>query len=231
MPPAPLPIATDEAPAPTAAGVLPAAPRPAQPADASVPRATAPHAPEGGALPTADAQRVRAAYRAGEGAAAALAAAGDEAQRMRSERMQPGAAPVAPPAAPLQPGEMIHPQSATMVHQQLDLLATTVFRWSGQAWPQVPMHWSIEEEDRPPHGEEAPAQPRRWRTTVSLALPRLGTVELRLSLAGTAVQAQVVASEAATAGRLRAQGEALGRRFEAAGLRLEALRVSERESP
>ncbi len=28
---------------------------------------------------------------------------------------------------------MIHPQSATVVHQQLDLLATAVFRWTGQA--------------------------------------------------------------------------------------------------
>jgi len=47
--------------------------------------------------------------------------------------------------------ELIHPQAATVVHQQLDLLATAVFRWSGQAWPQVPMDWSIQQEEGRAH--------------------------------------------------------------------------------
>jgi hypothetical protein len=42
------------------------------------------------------------------------------------------------------------------------------------------------------------------------------------------VQAQFAAGEAATAGRLRSHGPALEQRFEAAGLRLEGLRVGER---
>lgn len=125
-------------------------------------------------------------------------------------------------------GELIHPQTATVVHQQLDLLATAMFRWTGQAWPLVPMDWSIQEEGAR-QGDAAQEQaPRRWSTTLSLELPRLGAVELRLSIAGTEVRAHLVASEAATAGRMRSKGAALEERFEAAGLRLQALQVGER---
>lgn len=131
----------------------------------------------------------------------------------------------APPA-----GELIHPQAATVVHQQLDLLASAVFRWSGQAWPEVPMDWSIREEGARRDDAAPEPAPRRWSTTLSLELPRLGAVELRLSLAGTEVQARFSASEAAAALRMRSQAPALEQRFEAAGLRLQGLQVDERGS-
>ncbi|WP_077001314.1 flagellar hook-length control protein FliK [Variovorax sp. KK3] len=211
------------------AGHLPAAPRPAGGEAVT----TVPPPLDSGTAPTADAQRMRAAYRAGEGGAPS---APDDAERHRMEidgvrRLAASAATAL--AAPMpQAGEMIHPQAVTVVHQQLDLLATAVFRWNGQAWPEVPMDWSIHEEQAHPQGDDAQdPQPRRWSTTVSLDLPRLGPVELRLSLSGAAVQAQMVASRDATAARLRADGDALERRFEAAGLRLDALRVSETSRP
>ncbi|OUL99231.1 flagellar hook-length control protein FliK [Variovorax sp. JS1663] len=231
--PAPLPMAADASAPVIAAGALPAAPRPAEPGPGIAAPHAFPPAEPGGSAPAADAERVRAAYRAGEGAPAA--SAGTERIRMEIESARQHAASVSPSASvvPTQAGEMIHPQTATVVHQQLDLLATAVFRWSGHAWPEVPMHWSIQEDDARPQdgGDGHEAQPRRWSTTVSLDLPRLGTVEMRLSLGGAVVQAQLVVSQATTAGRLRAQGGALERRFDAAGLRLEGLRVSERETP
>lgn len=232
MPVAPaLPLAADAAPASMPGAAMPAAPAPAQgEADAPVLPGPAPRAPavSTDAAPLADAQRVRAAYRAGEGASAAPIEADAAAQRAETAAMRHGAASAVPSALP-QPAELIHPQAATVVHQQLDLLATAVFRWSGQAWPDVPMDWSIQQEEARPREEAATQdEARRWSTTVSLDLPRLGPVELRLTLAGGAVQAQFVASQAATAGRLRAHCAALERRFEAAGLRLEGLRVSEK---
>jgi hypothetical protein len=128
--------------------------------------------------------------------------------------------------------EVIHPQTTALVHQQLDLLATTVFRWTGQAWPDVPMTWSVEPEHESPANEaearganEAQA-PRRWVTTVSLVLPRLGAVDLRLSLMGEQVQAQLAASEAGTLARLQGGGGELGPRLEAAGLRLQDLQIT-----
>lgn len=128
--------------------------------------------------------------------------------------------------------EVIHPQTTALVHQQLDLLATTVFRWTGQAWPEVPMTWSVEPEDESPaddaeaRGANEAQAPRRWVTTVSLVLPRLGAVDLRLSLMGEQVQAQLAASEAGTLARLQGGGGELGPRLEAAGLRLQDLQIT-----
>lgn len=121
-----------------------------------------------------------------------------------------------------------------LVHQQLDLLATAVFRWAGQAWPGVPMEWTVQQEEPPADREAAAlaeAPPRRWTTTLSLALPRLGTVDVRLSLAGPAVQAALVAVEPATLARLREGGGALSQRLESAGLRLDELQITPRAAP
>jgi hypothetical protein len=133
--------------------------------------------------------------------------------------------------------EVIDPQTTTLVHQQLDLLATTVFRWTGQAWPDVPMTWSVEPEDESPandaeaRGANEAQAPRRWVTTVSLVLPRLGAVDLRLSLLGEQVQAQLAASEAGTLARLQGGGGELGPRLEAAGLRLQDLQITAMQAP
>ena len=233
MPAPSLPIPADEAPEGSRTdSPVPAAPRPAQAGPAlAVPDAPPPRPGTADALPAADAQRVRAAYRAGEAASSVASFEATPDQRTETQLARHGARGAAPGAiaAPPAGGELIHPQTATVVHQQLDLLATAMFRWTGQAWPEVPMDWSIQEEGAR-QGDAAQEQaPRRWSTTLSLELPRLGAVELRLSLAGTEVQAQFAASEAATAGRMRSQGAALEQRFEAAGLRLQALQVSERE--
>ncbi|NDZ15820.1 hypothetical protein C7T35_34800 [Variovorax sp. WS11] len=231
MPAPSWPIPAEQAPeASRADGAVPAVPRPPQAGPAlAVPEMPPPRPGTADALPASDAQRVRAAYRAGEAApsVASFEAAPDP--RTETQLARHGASAAAPgaAAAPQSGAELIHPQTATVVHQQLDLLATAMFRWTGQAWPEVPMDWSIQEEGaRQGDAAQEPA-PRRWSTTLSLELPRLGAVELRLSLAGTEVQAQFAASEAATAGRMRSQGAALEQRFEAAGLRLQALQVSE----
>jgi hypothetical protein len=94
------------------------------------------------------------------------------------------------------------------------------------------MTWSVEEEqDKPAAREGAGAveeAERRWSTTVSLALPRLGEVELRLSLAGASVQAHLSAREATTTARLRGDVGQLAKRLEAAGLELQQLQVTEK---
>jgi hypothetical protein len=59
-----------------------------------------------------------------------------------------------------------------------------------------------------------------------MSLPRLGQVDLRLSLAGPGVQARLAASEAGTVATLRADGGTLVQRMEAAGLRLQDLQVA-----
>lgn len=206
----------------------PGAPRSSAEAGASdgllLPRAPATQVHPEPSTPAADAARVQAAYRRGE---AAPSAASEAAPLLRTEE---AASRHAASVQALPAGEVIHHQAGTVVHQQLDLLATAVFRWSGQAWPEVPMTWSIQEEDARPQGD-APHEPaaRSWTTTVSLSLPRLGAVDLRLCLTGSQIQAQLAASEAGTAARLRADSGRLVQRFEAAGLRLQELQIAEKE--
>jgi hypothetical protein len=170
-----------------------------------------------------DAARVQAAYRQPEGAPVGGLLDSMPAHRAgESARQADSAAAVSASRG----AEVIHPQAVTIVHQQLDLLASAVFRWSGQAWPDVPMSWSIEEEQTQRDGAAVEEEgTRRWSTTVSLALPRLGEVDLRLSLEGPAVQAHLFARESATMARLRGDTGRLVKRFDAAGLRLQQVQV------
>ncbi|VTU33320.1 flagellar hook-length control protein FliK [Variovorax sp. PBL-E5] len=180
----------------------------------------------------ADAVRVQATYRQTD--AVATGTALDTAALHRLADTAPGAEGVSATsgaARALAPADIIHPQAATIVHQQLDLLATAVFRWSGEAWPGAPMAWSIREDNEDEAAgrhagatDEAPA--RRWTTTLSLSLPRLGAVDVRLSLAEPMVQAQVAASDPGTLADLRVEGRALARRLETIGLRLQDLQIT-----
>lgn len=177
-----------------------------------------------------DASRLQAAYGQSDGAPARAALDGDMPAHRAGEIARSSESAAVAQAS--RGTEVIHPQAVTLVHQQLDLLASAAFRWSGQAWPDVPMHWSIEQEQDKHDAREganpAPEAERRWSTTVSLALPRLGEVDLRLSLAGAAVQAHLSAREATTTERLRGDAGQLAKRFEAAGLQLQQLQVTEK---
>ncbi|MGJ7507270.1 flagellar hook-length control protein FliK [Variovorax sp. GT1P44] len=194
--------------------------------DAGVPMPAASVAHPAESDPAPDAARVQAAYRRGEAPSTAAHLLAHRVEEVTAVR-HAAAAAVTAGVTPEQPTEVIHPQAMTLVHQQLDLLATAVFRWSGQAWPGVPMDWAIHEEieerEARPSEEESP---RRWSTTVSLSLPRLGAVDLRLTLAGSDVQARLEASDATTLTRMRADGGVLAQRLEAAGFRLQELQVT-----
>ncbi len=188
-----------------------------------------------GAAPAAQIHQAAVASASHMAAIAAMAAPSGEERMASLGAGETGAAnaPARPPAPAA--ADLIHPQTAALVHQQLDLLATAVFRWSGQAWPDVPMAWSIHEETEQPgdapegRGDDRGAPLRRWTTTVSLTLPKLGAVDLRLSLAGEMVQAHLAASEAATLARLRSDGGELAPRLAAAGLRLQDLQITAME--
>jgi hypothetical protein len=183
--------------------------------------------PDAGLAPTADAARLQAAYGRGEATTPVPAADAPATDRLEEAGAAAHhAATLAPKgAAPL--ADVIHPQAVTLVHQQLDLLATAVFRWSGEAWPGVAMNWTVEKDAADPSTEgSVDDQPQRWSTSVAMSLPRLGQVDLRLSLAGPGVQARLGAREAGTVATLRADGRTLGQRMEAAGLRLQELQVA-----
>jgi flagellar hook-length control protein FliK len=172
--------------------------------------------------------KLKAAYHWGGAAPAAPAA---ELARLRAADASDSASRSAAPAvaAPSGSGDVVHPQLVTLVHQQLDVLATSAFRWTGEAWPGVPMDWRIHDEDagRQAAEREAVAAERNWSTRLELQLPVLGTVEVRLTVHGSDVHATVVAPTEGTRTRLAADGGALAARFDAANLRLEQFQVAE----
>lgn len=123
----------------------------------------------------------------------------------------------------------VHPATVPLVRQQLDLLATGQFRWSGEAWPGARLDWTIEQEgdewDRS-GGGTASEDDQPWRTRLTLSLPTLGTVDADLTLTGMRLVARVQATPGGAA-RLAMQGESFRQRLAAAGIELSGLTIRE----
>jgi hypothetical protein len=129
---------------------------------------------------------------------------------------QPSLAPATPPG--------IHPEAALLVRQQLEVLANQTLAWEGTAWPGTPMWWEVsrEQQDTSPSGKRAGLQ--TWATRLVLTMPRLGSVEARLSLAGDQLVMQIVAPNGD--GEILSATGALRERMLAAGLTLSDVAVS-----
>jgi hypothetical protein len=134
------------------------------------------------------------------------------------------------PAAPTSIAASIHPATIPLVRQQLDLLATDQFRWTGEVWPGAKFDWTIEPDSSGRGQGRGGADPgddgQTWRTRVTLALPTLGTVDAELTLSGARLAARVHASPGGAV-RLAAEGDAFRRRLEAAGIELAGLSIRE----
>jgi hypothetical protein len=113
----------------------------------------------------------------------------------------------------------MHSNAAALVRQQLDALAYQAISWRGEAWPGAEMDWELGHD-----ADEASAHaPKAWNTRLLLTLPRLGVMEVCLTLTGNQVVMRIQAPASSdeigeSAGNLRA-------RFDAAGLTLADLRV------
>lgn len=122
-------------------------------------------------------------------------------------------------AGPLSAIPGIHAETAAMVRQQLEVLANASFQWQGQAWEGTPMQWEIGE-----HPGEADA-PATWSTRLSLELPRLGTIEARLSMASNQLVLRLVADQSAAP--LQASASVLRERLSGVGLTLSELAIQD----
>jgi hypothetical protein len=138
----------------------------------------------------------------------------------RLSRADMGAASSAAPA--------VHPEALALVRQQLELLATPQFRWSGEAWPGTPMDWEIrqEEQQREPGDESFEPLNPSWRTRLVLTLPSLKSVDVHLSLSGSQLQLRISADADTTRDLMGRRGHELSGRFSALGLELSALQIS-----
>jgi hypothetical protein len=119
------------------------------------------------------------------------------------------------------------------------MLAVPVFRWSGEGWPGIPMDWEIrqaphEREEQPDRQDRAAdngteAMPSAWTTRMTLKLPRLGMVDVRLGLAGATLQLRLDASQDSTVAVLNQARAELPGRFGAVGLELTDLQIGRAE--
>ncbi|WP_186125315.1 flagellar hook-length control protein FliK [Burkholderia gladioli] len=180
----------------------------------------------GGAAPDAPSARPPAAGQFGASGALAYAsqAAEEGASRLlAATASQPGAALGGDANGANGSAAMatVNPATLPLVRQQLDLLATQQFRWSGEAWPGARLDWSVE----PDAGGTQPGEaPLAWRTRLMLSLPTLGAVDAELVLTGSQLVARLRANDAGAA-RLSAHGEALRQRLQASGLELGGLTI------
>jgi hypothetical protein len=121
----------------------------------------------------------------------------------------------------------IHPSTIPLVRQQLDLLATNQFRWSGEAWPGAKFEWEIQPRERGAHNAATTllsSDERAWQTRVTLTLPTLGNVDANLVLSGQHLVVRLNAS-ADGAILLARDGAHFQQQLEAAGLQLAGLTV------
>jgi hypothetical protein len=144
--------------------------------------------------------------------------------------------PLAAAEAPTTPGAShvaasMAAEAIPLVRQQLELLALSQFRWSGEAWPNAGMEWEVTEQGRRQQGgtgnNGSAGELHAWSTRLSMTLPRLGNIELRLSLANDSWRAYLGAAELATLNAMRADSAHLRQRFSAAGLLLSGLEMAQ----
>jgi hypothetical protein len=122
------------------------------------------------------------------------------------------------------PAEPVHPQTAPLVQQQLDVLDTRQLVWQGQVWPGQDLRWQIEE--RAAHEGEAVVE-REWQTRLDLHLPRLGEVNALLTISPRGeLRIAMTAHSPESAQTLRDASAVLNQSLASAGLQLAQLEVA-----
>ncbi len=164
----------------------------------------------------------------------AVTAGALDAARMATAGVREPTAPTQPMSALPQGSSplagVVDPASASLVQQQLATLDAGSAGWTGLVLPGMPARIAVQERPRP-SGEETDAAPEAaadWSTTVSVTLPRLGTIDARLLLRGDRVMLSVAAGEGSGADELAAARQQLLDALAAAGLRVDALQVEGR---
>lgn len=139
-------------------------------------------------------------------------------------------------------------EHAMLVRQQLEVLASQTWQAKGEAWPGAPMQWDIQraaianlpaaqpatEEDSPApeneaHGQQEETTTGAWKTRLRLQLPRLGAVDVTISLHGQ--QCALHLESALHGDTLRQGSHALQQQLSAAGLALQAMQITTAATP
>lgn len=123
---------------------------------------------------------------------------------------------------------LIHPEAVALVRQQIELLDSPVFKWRGEVWPGTQMDWEIAEQGgRDESSLHEPDKLCKWLTKLTVQMPTLGTVEVRLSLDGAILSAGVNVHVPATATALTRSADELNQQLAVHGLKLEKLEINQ----
>jgi flagellar hook-length control protein FliK len=125
-------------------------------------------------------------------------------------------------AANNQVNNPVHPSTAPLVQNQLDMLGSHQIIWQGQAWPGQQMEWAIEEDNRRAADAE---QITTWRTRLHLNFPLLGGVTAHLALVGKGLNIDFSVEHGSSAQLLRGQAPSLTQAMETSGLQVTSLTV------
>lgn len=135
---------------------------------------------------------------------------------LSSRGTEPAPQAASPQAGATLTASGVHPDSAMLVRQQLEVLANQMVSWRGEAWPDAPMWWEV---GRDAEQGASPEQGPAWSSRLVLELPTLGRVEAHLQLAaGNQLVMRLAAPDSAS--RLQEASELLRDRYEAAGFAL-----------
>lgn len=85
----------------------------------------------------------------------------------------------------LQGQEGSDPRTMAIVKEQLAALQTSQLLFHGELFPGQPMEWRIKDREGRGRGGDEQEQAAPWETSLALTLPKLGRVEVALSLKGT----------------------------------------------
>lgn len=118
----------------------------------------------------------------------------------------------------------VHPATAPIVQQQLNVLDSRQIVWQGQVWPGQEMKWEIEEEEhRQQHGEAE--EGAVWRTRMYLNFPALGGVTAHLALGAGGVKVDFSVERESSATLMQTEAASLVQSMESSGLRVAGLLV------
>lgn len=123
----------------------------------------------------------------------------------------------------------LSPEAATMVHQQLNALATNVYAWQGLPWQNQRLEWEIVDADGRPRGADD-QEARQWQTRLALTLPALGEIEALIQLDGKNFQVSFRAPRADTRAALGGALDSLRGHFSALGLTLAQVAIDAPET-
>ena len=120
--------------------------------------------------------------------------------------------------AQLQRQDGTDPRTMAIVKEQLATLQTGQLLFQGELFPGQPMEWRIKDREGRGRGSDGQEQATPWETSLALTLPKLGRVEVALSLHGTHLDLVIEAGQERAAGLLEQGREELQEQLLAAGL-------------